>query len=80
MRSNIKYILSTAVISIVTSFALFYLIFNGRYELIKLTDNTRPDCLIKIDKVTQEICQISTRSCTYGYFNREDRPKVCESE
>ena len=80
MRSNIKYILSTAVISIVTSFALFYLIFNGRYELIKLTDDTRTDCLIKIDKLTQEICQISTRSCKYGYFDAEDRPKVCESE
>ena len=80
MKNSLKYILPTTIISILISLALFYLIFNGRYELIKLTDDTRADCLIKIDKVTQEICQISTRSCRFGYFLIEDRPKVCDSE
>ena len=80
MKNSLKYILPTTIVSILISFALFYLIFNGRYELIKLTDDTRTDCLIKINKLTQEICQISTRSCKHGYFYKEDLPKVCESE
>ena len=75
MKTKFVYILTTAIICFLISY--FFFSFKEKPDFIKLTDNQFPDCLIKVDKKTNQTCIITSSSCR-GYF--KDLPKVCETK
>jgi len=75
MKASLKYILPTIIICFLISYLFFY--FKEKTEFIKLSDDKYADCLVKVDKKTNQICIMSSRSCT-GYFNNEQQKNVCE--